>query len=105
MAEDRPNSAARLYGHKWRQAREVFLAANPLCVMHKERGQVVEATVVDHKVPHRGDLKLFWDRKNWQPLCATCHDVHKQRLENSGHVSGCGLDGLPLDSNHHWRQR
>lgn len=102
--DPRPNSAARGYGHKWREARGSFLAANPLCVMHQQLGRVVEATVVDHKVPHRGDLKLFWDRKNWQSLCAPCHDVHKQRLEKSGRVAGCGLDGLPLDPNHHWRR-
>ena len=103
-AEQRGSSTERGYGYKWQQARLGYLRKHPLCVECQRRGRVVAATVVDHKVRHGGDLKLFWDRKNWQPLCVTCHDVHKQRLENSGRVSGCGLDGLPLDPNHHWRR-
>ncbi|WP_343040029.1 HNH endonuclease signature motif containing protein [Methylocystis heyeri] len=39
------------------------------------------ATVVDHITPHKGDIKLFWDRKNWQPLCEPCHNSRKQREE------------------------
>jgi len=26
----------------------------------------------DHVVPHRGDMRLFWDANNWQALCAEC---------------------------------
>jgi 5-methylcytosine-specific restriction endonuclease McrA len=37
--------------------------------------------VVDHIQPHRGDQRLFWDRRNWQPLCRTCHSGHKQSIE------------------------
>lgn len=96
---------AGLYGGKWQRARVAFLTANPLCVDHKSRGYVVEATVVDHIVAHKGDLKLFWDRKNWQPLCKQCHDSHKQRLEKSGAVVGCNVNGLPLDAGHHWNVR
>jgi hypothetical protein len=25
-------------------------------------------------ISHRGDKRLFWDRKNWQSLCETCHN-------------------------------
>lgn len=34
------------------------------------------ATVVDHIIPHRGDLSsaAFWDETNWQPLCKRHHD-------------------------------
>lgn len=60
------------------------------------------ATVVDHIVPHGGDLKLFWDVKNWQPLCKKCHDSMKQRLEKSGSLTGCDVNGMPLDNNHWW---
>ena len=31
------------------------------------------ATDVDHIVPHRGDMSLFWDVNNWQALCHECH--------------------------------
>jgi 5-methylcytosine-specific restriction enzyme A len=30
--------------------------------------------VVDHIIPHRGDMTLFWNRKNWQAMSKTCHD-------------------------------
>lgn len=74
--DDRRGSAAsRGYGHKWQQARDGFLRANPLCKRHEDRGEIVAATVVDHIVPHKGDMELFWRRSNWQPLCKRCHDI------------------------------
>jgi 5-methylcytosine-specific restriction protein A len=30
--------------------------------------------VVDHRIPHRGDKRLFWDQSNWQSMSKTCHD-------------------------------
>ena len=46
--------------------------------------------VADHKVPHRDDEDLFWNRANLQCLCKTCHDGAKQRAERAG-----GLDTIP----------
>lgn len=66
----------RGYGTKWKKEREAFLKQHPTCIRCPS-----PATVVDHKVPHRGDQKLFWERTNWQPLCRTCHDRWKQSLE------------------------
>ncbi|SFK74856.1 hypothetical protein SAMN05216302_101449 [Nitrosomonas aestuarii] len=113
---ERGSSSQRGYGSKWQGARELYLAQNPFCADHKERGRDVIATVVDHKIapklfeakqsrdPERITRahKLFWDRNNWQGLCKLCHDSHKQRLEKSGVVIGCDVDGIPIDSNHHW---
>lgn len=80
-------SAQRGYGYKWQQAREGWLRAHPLCVMCDEiDGRVTAATVVDHKVPHRGDMALFWDRSNWQSLCAHHHSANKQREEAAGQM-------------------
>lgn len=76
------SSAKRGYGYKWQQARLVFLAANPLCVFCDREGRTTAATVVDHITPHKGDMTLFWDRANWQPLCKPCHDSVKQKQEN-----------------------
>ena len=70
----RGNAAFRGYGRKWQAARKAFLAKNPLCAACMEHGRLTPATVVDHIVPHRGDMRLFWDEKNWQPLCKDCHD-------------------------------
>jgi 5-methylcytosine-specific restriction endonuclease McrA len=72
-------SAQRGYGRKWREARAEHLSANPLCVYCEREGRVAAATVVDHKIPHRGDTELFWARSNWQSLCGPCHSGTKQR--------------------------
>lgn len=74
-------STQRGYGYKWQQARSAFLREHPLCAMCEAEGRVEVATVVDHKIPHRGDQKLFWRRSNWQPLCVTHHSRDKQREE------------------------
>jgi len=58
---------------EWKRARLAFLKANPLCVSCAEVGLVVPANEVDHRVPHRGNRALFWDRSNWQGLCKPCH--------------------------------
>ncbi len=59
--------------------------------------RVVLATVVDHKIPHKGDETLFWDRKNWQSLCKPHHDGTKQAMERSGKPRlEFGPDGEPI---------
>lgn len=100
--DDRRTSAQRGYGSRWQKARATYLREHPLCRMHEQLGRIVPATVVDHVVPHRGDLALFWDTANWQPLCKDCHDRHKQRLERGGGVVGCDVNGMPIDPTHHW---
>lgn len=74
-------SSQRGYGYKWQKAREGFLRSHPLCIRCQAEGRVEAATVVDHRVPHRGDQALFWDRSNWQSLCTTHHSRDKQREE------------------------
>ncbi|MNV39890.1 hypothetical protein D3C71_1314830 [compost metagenome] len=39
--------------------------------------------VADHKTPHRGDERLFWDEQNLQCLCKPCHDKLKQKEERA----------------------
>jgi len=95
-----------LYTYAWQKASKAFLAQpeNALCRMHRQRGDTVAATIVDHIIPHRGDHALFWDRSNWQPLCKLCHDSHKQSEERTGRQRGCAIDGTPLDRSHHWNR-
>lgn len=100
---DKQSSTARGYGYKWQQARGAYLLAHPFCVfcLRDLRIDVVEneaiadacianaialpyATIVDHRIAHRGDMKLFWERSNWQSLCARHHSGEKQRLEAAG---------------------
>ncbi len=72
----RPSSSARGYTSKWDTARAAWLEAHPWCVRCGKR-----AVVVDHKKAHRGDKALFWDKSNWQSLCAYDHNSAKQREE------------------------
>lgn len=71
---DRENAYERGYSSRWQKARKQFLAKHPLCAECERTGKLTQATVVDHIKPHRGDDTLFWDEKNWQPLCKRCHD-------------------------------
>lgn len=90
-------TAERGYGGRWQRERAEFLKKHPLCVMCHDQGRTTAATVVDHRIPHEGDERLFWDRANWQPLCATCHSSHKQREEKSGTVrQQIGPAGWPV---------
>lgn len=75
------NSTQRGYGYRWQKARARHLRMNPLCVMCQAEDRVTAATVVDHRIPHRGDERLFWDETNWQSLCASHHSGQKQREE------------------------
>ena len=81
-AKDVRTSTERGYGSAWRKARKRFLALHPLCVKCMKEGRYVAATDVDHIIPHRGDMKLFWDVSNWQPLC---HSHHSFKTRNEDH--------------------
>ena len=72
--EAKRSASYRGYTSKWQKESRRYLRDNPLCVMCKANGRFVEATVVDHIVPHIGNQKLFWDKNNWQALCKPCHD-------------------------------
>ena len=116
--ERRGSASSRGYNYQWGKARDQFLRENPICVEHEKQGRPVPAEVVDHIVPPKlrearesGDAarlaeayKLFWSRKNWQPLCKFCHDSVKQRLEKSGRIAGCAPDGRPIDPFHPWNK-
>ncbi|WP_374307213.1 HNH endonuclease [Methylocella sp.] len=80
----RGSAHERGYDARWRKARLVFLAAHPLCAWCEAKGRVTAASVVHHRVAHRGDAALFWDEANWEALCAPCHDVDAQREEARG---------------------
>lgn len=76
-------AAERGYGYKWQKARQEWLKEHPLCAYCEARGRVEAASVVDHKEPHRGDQRLFWNRSNWLSLCFHCHNSLKQREEKA----------------------
>lgn len=71
---ERPTAAARGYNSRWRKARLAFLREHPLCAECARRDRLEAAWVVDHIRPHNSNPVLFWDTRNWQPLCKPCHD-------------------------------
>jgi len=82
----RESSTKRGYGYRWQVVSKAFLRAHPLCqcpdCLEGEK-QLSVATVVDHIIPHRGDMVLFWDRNNWQSMAKVCHD-RKTATEDGG---------------------
>lgn len=70
----RNSAAKRGYGRKWQAVRAFHLRRNPLCAECERQGRTRPATVVDHVIPHKGDVALFHDQDNWQSLCERCHN-------------------------------
>lgn len=58
---------------RWRRLRLIQLNDEPLCAIHKEKGEIVAATVVDHKIAIQ-DGGAIWDENNLQSLCKNCHN-------------------------------
>jgi 5-methylcytosine-specific restriction protein A len=81
----RGSSTERGYGYRWQKASKAYLRAHPIAVdwFREHGGRVYAAEVVDHIVPHRGDMKLFWDPSNWQGLTKRDHD-RKTAMEDGG---------------------
>ena len=69
----RPSAAKRGYGRRWQRESKLYLRSHPQCAVCPQES-IQPATVVDHIVPHRGDMELFWNVENWQALCASCHN-------------------------------
>lgn len=69
----------RLYGRRWHKRSRAFLQEHPLCVQCKARGEVAAASVVDHVIPHKGNVDRFWDWDNLQALCVRCHNAKSAR--------------------------
>ena len=80
------------------------LARHPFCQCphHEGRPNPPRAEVVDHKIPHRGDSKLFFDATNLQSMAKVCHDSrkHSQEMGGAGFLAGCDEKGWPLDKSH-----
>lgn len=83
--DKRPSSSARGYGARWQKASKAYLAAHPIAVdwFKTHSGRLFAAEEVDHIVPHRGDMVLFWDSSNWQGLTKADHS-RKTAMEDGG---------------------
>ena len=83
---NRPSSTKRGYGRKWSAARLRWLAIYPFCAECEKKGILNNGlpghpNVVDHIIPHRGNMKIFWDRSNWMTLCEHHHNLKTGRGE------------------------
>ena len=81
----RLSSSVRGYGKRWQAMSAARLNKHPFCAdpfkIHSPFPG--PATLTDHIVPHKGDMALFWNPKNWQSLCSSCHS-RKTALEDGG---------------------
>lgn len=49
-----------------------------------------DSPVANHKTPHRGDPKLFWDPDNIETIAKSVHDSEVQREEQASlQTRGC----------------
>ncbi|MEI5682341.1 MULTISPECIES: HNH endonuclease [unclassified Mesorhizobium] len=93
----------RWYGLKvWKDARQTQLALQPLCERCLQSDTVTEATVVNHRQPHKGEWSLFIDPDNRESICAPHHDALVQREEARGYSIGSDINGRPVDLKHPW---
>jgi 5-methylcytosine-specific restriction enzyme A len=77
----RPNAVQRGYDARWRRESRIFLAQpeNRRCCCGCNR----VADTVDHHIPHRGDMVLFWDTTNWRPYAFGCHSSKAQKKDHA----------------------
>jgi 5-methylcytosine-specific restriction enzyme A len=72
-----------LYGStRWKKARALHLAENPLCVECEKENRYVPATVCDHVIRLRVDPSRALDSSNFSGLCETHHAIKRQREKN-----------------------
>jgi 5-methylcytosine-specific restriction enzyme A len=107
----RLSARQRGYTTKWERESKAFLALPDNC--HCACGCGREADMVDHRVPHKGDMKLFWDRANWQPMHRRCNSRKAVLTEGAfGNKAsdctygspGCKADGTPRAAGHWWNR-
>jgi len=93
----------RGYGHAWRKRRERIKAkANGMCELCAANGLIVPGTDCDHKLPKsKGGTD---EDENLQWICEECHKRKTQDDKGNLLAKGCTIDGIPLDSEHHWNK-
>ena len=80
---------------RWRKGLRLrILRRDPICKMCR----IMPSRHADHIKPHNDDPDLFWDEKNCQGLCDSCHSI-KTRAEEKGEElpPEIGLDGWPVE--------
>ena len=67
--KEREKKQAMYQTSEWKSFRRRFIHHNDKCFCCGET-----ATVVDHRVPHKGDPEVFEDSLNFLPMCIYCHN-------------------------------
>ena len=86
---------------QWRRVRREQLTKEPLCRHCKAHGISKPASQVDH-IQRINDGGAWFDDDNLQSLCHECHSRKTAREDGKVLRSGCDVNGLPLDGQHHW---
>jgi 5-methylcytosine-specific restriction protein A len=82
-AKPRLSPSVRGYTKQWDRESKQFLTEHPWCVECEKHNKREPATETDHIIPHKGNMTLFWDKRNWQGLCHWCHS-QKTAKEDGG---------------------
>lgn len=91
----RPSSSARGYTSKWSRESKLWLAQPGR--EHCSCGCGRNANMVDHIVAPKGNMKLFWDRANWQPMFSGCNSRKNIREEGGyGRPPRGGVENFPV---------
>ena len=113
--QKRGTAAQRGYGARWARYSKRYREQNPLCADCLALGiltSVEHGGHVDHiKAVSGPDDPNFWNADDHQSLCRSCHSAKTAREDGGmGNAKGkgrvaadCGLDGVPVDAGHHWR--
>ena len=94
--QQRGTAHQRGYTSKWRKVSKAYLAKHPLCECDECQAgklRLRQATVVDHIIPHKGDMTLFWDRSNWMAMAKQCHDKKTAREDGGFGRAAVGRAG------------
>lgn len=93
-----PRRTIPLNSATWRYLRLAVLRDEPLCRHCALIGMEVIATDVDHADGNPANN----DRSNLQPLCHECHS--RKTMRNDEGITGCNVDGIPVDPSHPWNR-
>jgi len=72
--QQRNHIEPRYHTQRWRIERKQQLMREPLCRICFETDTITAAQMVDHIKPVRLGGE-FWDERNYQSLCNSCHAV------------------------------
>lgn len=74
---------------RWRKERDLFLHEHPVCEKCLEKGKVVPATDIHHKVSPFKNGEINWtlmlDYDNLMALCKECHG--NEHASQQGHIT------------------